>query len=130
MQIIPIVMTSAFGSGSLKKSPDAVFTRSDEPSRAIALAAIGSTAGKSNDTQRICGCLFATRIESRPLAPPTSHNVWYPGKIDLVGQSAKGVSGESRHGSDELLESLRLRVQRSEDRFLTMFNFVVWLSRL
>lgn len=130
MQIIPIVMTSAFGSGSLKKSPDAVFTRSDEPSRAIALAAIGSTAGKSNDTQRICGCLFATRIESRPLAPPTSHNVWYLEKSTLSARALKVSRENLVMGSDELLESLRLRVQRSEDRFLTMFNFVVWLSRL
>jgi hypothetical protein len=40
-------MTSAFGSGSAKKSPDATDTRSESPAAAIALSAIGATTGRS-----------------------------------------------------------------------------------
>ena len=40
-------MTSALGSGSAKKSPEAAVTRSDSPAAAMALSAIGTTTGRS-----------------------------------------------------------------------------------
>ena len=72
---MPIVITSARGSGSVKKSPEAVFTRSPSPAAAIARCAIGSTTGRSHDVQRRCGWRAATVRESSAFAPPTSQSV-------------------------------------------------------
>jgi len=69
---MPIVITSARGSGSARKSPDAVDTRSPSPAAAIARFAIGSTIGRSKLVQRRCGWRAATVRASRPFAPPTS----------------------------------------------------------
>ena len=48
---MPIVMRSALGSGSLKKSPAAVVMRSLRPAAAMCFRAIGSTGGRSNEMQ-------------------------------------------------------------------------------
>jgi hypothetical protein len=74
-RIMPMVTTSAFGRGSRKKSPEATAIRSDNPCAAMLRCAIGATTGRSKEVQRRCGWRLAARIESNPVAPPTSHSV-------------------------------------------------------
>ncbi len=71
-----MVITSALGRGSAKKSPEAVVTRSSTPAFLMVRAAMGSTTGRSNVVQRRWGWCWARMIDSWPVAPPTSQTVW------------------------------------------------------
>ena len=62
--ISPIVMTSASGRGSAKKSPPTAVTRSLSPAASIVRLAIGSTTGRSKLVQRMWGWRLATLIDS------------------------------------------------------------------
>ena len=75
-RIMPIVITSAFGSGSAKKSIGCAETRSDSPAAAILRAAMRVASGRSAEMHVMCGCFLATSIDSCPVAPPTSQSVW------------------------------------------------------
>ncbi len=76
---IPIVITSAFGSGSLRKSPDRTVICSVSPASSIHFLAIGSTAGKSNVVHLMWGCAFATRVKATRWHHP-HHRGFYIGK--------------------------------------------------
>jgi hypothetical protein len=47
-----MVIMSTLGNGSLKKSPEAVLTRSLNPAAAMCFRAIGSTGGRSKEMHR------------------------------------------------------------------------------
>src|SRR5262249_55183349 len=74
-RIMPVVTPPARAGAAWKNAPAAVVPRSASPRRAMADRAMGSTAGRSKDTQRRCGWRAATAHESSADAPPTSHSV-------------------------------------------------------
>ena len=67
------MIRSALGSGSLKKSPEAVRMRSLRPAAVIFLRAMGSTGGKSKDVHRRWGWRRATSIDRMPVALEELH---------------------------------------------------------
>src|SRR5437667_12821173 len=79
-RIIPIVMMSALGSGSLKKSPAAVPIRSLKPAAPMDFLATGSTGGRSKLTQLI-PCLWAVPF---PLQEPHRHE-----RLEELSDSAR-----------------------------------------
>ena len=83
------MIRSALGSGSLKKSPDAVATRPARPAAAMCFRATGSTGGRSKDVQRRCGCRRATSMHSNPVAPPTSQSVLNGEKSNFSANASK-----------------------------------------
>ena len=93
-RIMPIVITSAFGSGSAKKSSGRADTRSARPAAAIFRSAIAVTAGRSAEMQRMCGCRSATSIDSWPVAPPTSHSVLVAARSRTSRRSAWKLPAE------------------------------------
>jgi hypothetical protein len=62
------VITSAFGSGSGRKSIDLAETRSARPATAIFRSAIDVTPGRSTEVARRCGCLRAASTSAASAA--------------------------------------------------------------
>src|SRR5262249_46386322 len=100
---MPMVMMSALGKGSLKKSPDAVVMRWLKPAAPMLLVATGATGGKSKLIHLRCGCFFATSMESRPVAPPTSQSVLNGEKSNLSANASK-LMREPGHRTQKLLQ--------------------------
>ena len=125
---MPIVITSALGSGSVKKSPAAAVTRSLRPAASIARFAIGSTTGRSKLVQRMCGWRSATMIESWPVAPPTSHSVWYLEKSNFSASAWKWPVEMPGHRVHELLEPGRVGVELVEHRLAGVLDLVLRLA--
>lgn len=124
-----IVMTSASGNGSVRKSPLAVVTRSVAPAASMAALAIGSTTGRSKLVQRRWVWRAATMSASWPVAPPMSHRSPVGAEVESLGEREEACSGDVAHGPHELLQPDRVAVKVLEHRLSGALHFVLRFAR-
>jgi hypothetical protein len=125
---MPIVITSAFGSGSVKKIKR---RRRDS---------IGESRGRDfsqrdpSSGRKICGSASKVRVflghEHRQLASCTADITegLITREVELVGERLKIACGDSAHRIHELLEPLGPAVELGEHRRAGVFNLVLRLA--